>query len=164
MTIWRNAYLIRRALLLRRKENTLQNQYQPEWATQIYLICPSDKGAMFAYCKVCNVHVNVSLGGKYDVIRHSKSTSHGTLKNATKTQPQMKSFFVTSKTTDQCVKRLRNSLPSTIYHFRWLIISRNWPISCSPIAILKTTMIVKKGLVPRPALLSDLPTTSPVWR
>ena len=59
-------------------------------------ICASDKGAMFAYWKVCNVHVNVSFGGKYDVIRHSKSASHGTLKNATKTQPQMKSFFVTT--------------------------------------------------------------------
>jgi len=45
---------------------------------------------------VCNVHVNVSFGGKYDVVRHSKSASHGNLKNDTKTQPQMKSFFVTT--------------------------------------------------------------------
>ena len=59
-------------------------------------ICASDKGVMFAYCKVRNGHMNVSFGGKYDVVRHSKSASHGTLK----TQPQMKSFLVTSKTTD----------------------------------------------------------------
>ena len=47
MTIWRNAPLIRHALVMRRKENT-----QPEWATQMDVIYASDKGAMFAYCRV----------------------------------------------------------------------------------------------------------------
>ena len=73
---------------------------QREWATQMDFICASDKGAMFAYCKVCNVDMNVSFSGKYDVVRHLKSASHGTLKYVTKTQPQMKSFLVTSETTD----------------------------------------------------------------
>ena len=97
-------------------------------------ICASDKGAMFAYCKVCNVHVNVSFGGKYDV-RHSKSASHGTLKNATKTQPQMKSFFLTSKTTD-----LSTNVLTAEVKFAQFVAERNipsWPSSCSPIAILR---------------------------
>jgi len=52
-------------------------KYQPERATQMDFICASDKGAMFAYCKVCNEDLNVSFDGKYGVVRHSKSASHG---------------------------------------------------------------------------------------
>ena len=63
MTIWR-------------KKGKYAAKYQPEWATQIDFIFASDKGAMFAYYKACNVYVNVSFGGKYDVVRHSKSASH----------------------------------------------------------------------------------------
>ena len=88
------------------KKRKYTAKYQPGWATQIDFIYASDKGAMFAYCKVCNAHVNVFFGGKYDVVRHSKSASHGTLKNATKTQPQMKSFFASSKTTDLSINVL----------------------------------------------------------
>ena len=119
---------------------------------------------MFAYCKVCNVHVNVSFGGKYDVVRHSKSASHGTLKNATKTQPQMKSFFVSSKTTD-----LSTNVLTAKVKFALFIAKHNLPFSvadhftklakqlfpASNIAgkfssgRMKTTMIVKKALAPR---------------
>ena len=127
-------------------------------------ICASDKGVMFAYCKVCNVHVNVSFGGKYDVVRHSKSASHGTLKNATKTQPQMKSFFVTSKTTD-----LSTNVLTAVVKLAQFVAEHNLPFSVadhftklakqlfpdSDIAgkftsgRMKTTMIVMKVLAPR---------------
>ena len=86
-------------------------------------IYASDKGAMFVYCKECNVHVNISSGGKYDVVRHWKSASDGTLKYVTNTQPQMKSFLVTSETTDQYTNvltaevSLSNLLLSTFYQF-----------------------------------------------
>ena len=40
------------------------------------------------------------------VVRRSKSAIHDTLKNATKTQPQMKSFFVSSKTMDLSINGL----------------------------------------------------------
>ena len=122
----------------------IQVFYQPEWATQMDFICASEMGAMFAYCKVCNVHVNVSFGGKYDVVRHSKSASHNsTLKNVTKTQLQMKSFFVISKTTDLFTNVLTAEVKFAQFlaehnlPFRWLTISRNWPSSRSPIAILR---------------------------
>ena len=108
-------------------------------------ICASDKGATFAYCKVCNVHVNVSLSGKYDVVRHSKLASHGTVKKATKTQPQMKSFFLTSKTTD-----LSTSVLTAEVKFVQFVAEHNLPFSVadhfmklamllghSPIAILR---------------------------
>jgi len=75
------------------KKRKYAAKYQPEWATQVDVICVSDKGAMFAYCKMCNV--NISFGVKYDVVRHSKWASRGSLKNVTKTQLQMKYFFVT---------------------------------------------------------------------
>ena len=127
-------------------------------------ICASDKGATFAYCKVCNIHVNVSFSGKYDIVRHSKSASHGTLQKATKTQPQVKSFFVTSKTTDLSAKVL-----SAEVKFAQFVAEHNLPFSVgdhfmklakqmfpdSDIAgkftsgRMKTTMIVKKALAPR---------------
>jgi len=127
-------------------------------------ICSSDKGAMFAYCKVCNVHVNVSFGGKYDVVRHSRSASHGTLKNATKTQPQMKSFFVTSKTTELSTNVLtadvkfaqfvaKHNLPFSVDDHFTKLVKQLFPDS--DIAgkftsgLMKTTMIVTKALAPR---------------
>ena len=144
------------------KKRKYAAKYQPEWATQMDVICASEKGPKFAYCKVCNVHVNVSFGGKYDVVRHSKSASHGTLKNATKTQ--MKSFFVTSKTTD-----LSTNVLTAEVKFAQFVAEHNLPFSVadhftklakqlfpdSDIAgkftsgRMKTTMIVKKALAPR---------------
>jgi len=113
------------------------------------------------YCKVCNVHVNVSFSGKYDVVRHSKSASHGTLKNATKTQ---KSFFVISKTTDLSTNVLtakvqfgqfvsENNLPFSVADHFTKLTKQLFP--GSDIAgkftsgRMKTTMIVKKALAPR---------------
>ena len=136
-------------------------KYQPEWATQMDFICASDKEAMFGYCKVCNVHLNVSFGGKCDVVRHSKSAIHDTLKNATKTQPQMKSFFVTTD--------LSTNVLTAEVKFAQFVAEHNLPFSVadhftklakqlfpdSDIAgkftsgRVKTTMIVKKALAPR---------------
>ena len=128
------------------------------------LIYASDKGAMFAYCKECNVHVNISSGGKYYVVRHWKSASDGTLKYVTKTQPQMKSFLVTSKTTDLSTNVLTAELK-----FEQFVAEHNLPVLVadyftklakqlfpdSDIAgkfksdCMKTTMIVMKVLAPR---------------
>ena len=146
------------------KKKKYAARYQPEWATEMNFICASDKGASFGYCKVCNVHVNVSSGGKYDVVRHSKSASHVTLQKATKTQPQVKSFFVTSKTTDLSAKVLTAEVT-----FAQFVAEHNLPFLLadhftklaktlfpdSDIAgkftsgRMKTTMIVKKALAPR---------------
>ena len=127
-------------------------------------ICASDKGAMFAYCKVCNVHVNVSFGGKYDVVRHSKSASHGALQKATNTQPQVKSFFVTSKTTDLSAKVLfaevkfaqfvaEHNLPFSVGDHFTKLAKQIFPDSDIAAKFtsgrMKTTMIVKKALAPR---------------
>ena len=106
------------------KKRKYAAKYQTGMGDSDGFICASDKGAMFAYCKVCNVHVNVSFGGKYDVVRHSKSASHGTLKNATKTQPQMKSFFVTSKTTD-----LSTNVLTAEVKFAQFVAEHNLPFS-----------------------------------
>ena len=37
-------------------------KYKPEWATDLQFICHSDKRPMFAYCRVCNTHINVAHG------------------------------------------------------------------------------------------------------
>ena len=60
-------------------------KYKPEWATdlQFVIICHSDKGPTFAYCRVCNTHINVVHGGKSDIVRHASSASHSTLQKAT---------------------------------------------------------------------------------
>ena len=135
------------------KKRKYSAKYQPELATQMDYICASDNEAMFTYCKVCKMHVNVSFGGKYDVVGHSKSASHGTLKNATKTQ--MKSFFVTSKTTDLSsnVLTAEHNLPFSVAgHFMKLAkqlfpdsdIAGKFTSGC-----MKTAMIIKKAVSSR---------------
>ena len=61
------------------KKKKCAAKYKPEWATDLQFICHSDKGPMFAYCRVCNTHINVAHGGKSDIVRHASSASHSTL-------------------------------------------------------------------------------------
>ena len=62
-------------------------KYKPQWATdlQFIIICHSDNGPTFAYCRVCNTHINVAHGGKSDIVRQASSASHSTLQKATAT-------------------------------------------------------------------------------
>ena len=87
------------------KKRKYAGKYQPEWATQMDFICASDKGAMFAYCKVCNVHVNVSFGGKYDVVRHSKSRYFEERHEDTATDEILLRNFENDGPVHQCVNR-----------------------------------------------------------
>ena len=57
-------------------------RYKPEWVTDLQFICHSDKGPTFAYCRVCNAHINVAHGGKSDIVCHASSASHSTLQKA----------------------------------------------------------------------------------
>ena len=54
--------------MAKRTSDSLCVTYQPEWATEMDFICASDKGETFAYCRVSNVHVNVSFGGIHPTI------------------------------------------------------------------------------------------------
>ena len=40
------------------KKKKYAAKYKPEWATDLQFICLSDKGPTFAYCRVCNRHIN----------------------------------------------------------------------------------------------------------
>ena len=78
-------------------------KYKPEWATdlQFIIICHSDKGPTFAYCKVCNTYINVAHGGKSNTVRHASSASHSTLQKATSSPTATPTASVCSR----CVKR-----------------------------------------------------------
>ena len=79
------------------KKKNYAGKYKPEWATDLQFICHSDKGPTFAYCRVCNTHINVAHGGKSDISRHASSTSHSTLQKATATP--------TASVCSRCVER-----------------------------------------------------------
>ena len=146
------------------KKRKYATKYQPEWATEMDFICASDKGTTFAYCRVCNVHINVSFGGKYDIVRHSKAGCHVALQKAMSSNKQLKSFFVTTKTTDLSANVLsaevkfsqfvaEHNLPFSVADHFTKLAKRLFPDSdiagkfaCGR---MKTTMIVKKALAPR---------------
>ena len=65
------------------KKKKYAAKYKPEWATDLQFICHSDKGPTFAYCRVCNTHINVAHESKSDLVRHASSASHSTLQKAT---------------------------------------------------------------------------------
>ena len=44
------------------KKKKYAAKYKPEWATDLPFICHSDKRPTFAYCRVCNTHINVAHG------------------------------------------------------------------------------------------------------
>ena len=141
-------------------------RYKPDWVTDLKFICHSDKGPTFAYCRVCNTHINVAHGSKSDNVRHASSASHCTLQKSTSSniQPQMQSFYVSSKTTG-----LSTNVLSAEVKFAQFVAEHNLPFSVadhftklakqlfpdSDIAgkfssgRMKTTMIVKNALAPR---------------
>ena len=65
------------------KKKNYAAKYKLEWATDLQFICHSDKGPTFAYCRVCNMHINVAHDGKSDLVCHASSASHSTLQKAT---------------------------------------------------------------------------------
>ena len=72
------------------KKKKYAAKYKPEWATDLQFICHSDKGPTFAYCRVCNTHINVAhsavpfpllarLRTTLSVIAHSNANSERVL-------------------------------------------------------------------------------------
>ena len=141
-------------------------RYKPEWVTDLQFKCHSDKGPTFAYCRVCNMHINVAYGGKSDIVHHASSASHCMLQKSTlsKIQPQMQSFYMSLKTTE-----LLTNVLSAEVKFAQFVAEHNLSFSVadhftklakqlfpdSDIAgkfssgRMKTTMIVKNALAPR---------------
>ena len=92
---------------------------------------------MFAYCRVCNSHTNVSYGGKHVLVRHASTAGHVALVKATKSQPQMRSFYVSRRRRSYwqtcCLRKLRlhNLSQNTTCPLPSPITSQNWRRSCS---------------------------------
>ena len=62
------------------KKKKYAAKYKPEWATDFQFICHSDKGPTFAYCRVCNMHINIAcLMTTLSVIAHSNADSERVL-------------------------------------------------------------------------------------
>ena len=90
-------------------------KYKPEWATdlQFIIICHSDKGPTFAYCRVCNMHTNVAHGGKSDIVHHASSTSHSKLRKATSSPTAMPTASVCSQFVERSTLTLGRSSATT---------------------------------------------------
>ena len=71
------------------KKKKYAAKYKPELATDLQFICHSDKGPMFAYCRVC----------QSDIVRHASSASHSTLQKATSSPTAMPTTSVSSRST-----------------------------------------------------------------
>ena len=83
------------------KKKKYAAKYKPEWTTDLQFICHSDKGPTFAYCRVCNMHINVAHSGKSDTVRHVSSASHSTLQKATSSPTAM----LTASVCSRCIER-----------------------------------------------------------
>ena len=81
-------------------------KFKPEWVADMPWIGPSDRGSTFAFCRVCSSHISFASGGRNDAVRHAGSAAHGKQQTAISeaTQPQMRSFFVSSKATELSTK------------------------------------------------------------
>ena len=76
-----------------------KKKYKPEWATDLQFICHSDQELTFAYCRVCNTHINIAHSGKSDTVRHAGSANHSTLHKATSSPTP------TASACSRCVER-----------------------------------------------------------
>ena len=141
------------------------SKYKPEWTTDMPWLGPSDRGASFAYCRVCSSHISIASGGRNDAVRHGASATHSQVQAvvSSTSQPHMRSFFVSSKATELITKVIGAEV-----RFAQFVAEHNLPFSVadhftklakemfsdSDIAgkfacgRMKTTMIVKKSLAP----------------
>ena len=49
------------------------------WVGDLTWISRSDRGLSHAFSCVCNSHISVVMGGKYDTFRHATRSQHGAL-------------------------------------------------------------------------------------
>ena len=54
----------------------------PGWVGDLTWISRSDRGVSHAFSCVCNSHISVVMGGKYDTFRHATRSQHGALNRA----------------------------------------------------------------------------------
>ena len=95
------------------KKKKYAAKYKPEWATDLQFICHSDKRPTFAYCRVCNTHLNVAHGGKSDLVRHASSTSHSTLQKAISSPTATPTASVCSRCVERSTLTLGHSSATT---------------------------------------------------
>ena len=77
-----------------------------EFVADMPWIGPNDRGSTFAFCSVCSSHISVSSGERNVAVYHAGSAAHGKQQTAIAEarQPQMRSYFVSSKATEFSTK------------------------------------------------------------
>jgi len=79
------------------KKRRYESKYQETWQQEYPWIKRSDRGATFAFCLVCCIHISVSHGGKNDASKHSKTAQHMEQSRAQATTKPIKTFFMSAK-------------------------------------------------------------------
>ena len=67
------------------------------WVADLTWISHSDTGVSQAFRCVCNSHISVAVGGKYDAFRQATRSQHGALNLAAQRNDHVTSFFVNQK-------------------------------------------------------------------
>ena len=78
-----------------KKPRHTESKWQASWGK--YRLKPSQKGATYAHCTVCNCDFSICGGGVHEVKRHCSSAKHTELLKDIETQPSITSAFSSSK-------------------------------------------------------------------
>lgn len=97
--------------------------FKDSYKTEFPFILQSSRGNYFAFCSVCRCDINISHGGKTDIVTHSSTQKHKDSASCLEKNKKLSNFFVGGKD-DSAVTRAECLFTS-------FIVEHNLSLSCS---------------------------------